>query len=246
MFQTYNLATEQSNYSTQQQGVNLSQTSFDKDTEFITKIDFTQIEEMDPSLYDGHRVIFDSELAVEVKLIDDEDEGAFESLKLKVMILGDERQPINIKMEMTSESDIFFLYKNITNEDKFRVIQEQQALSLEFTDFSAMLMKILQNCQKPQTTFITIFTLDNEEKKGYLEFYQDTEFRRVEMLRIEFEEADEDTIKNHITYRLTSIRQKTTLMQERIKDVMAIVEEKNPMLVSEIYKATPSLYVQQR
>ncbi len=67
-------------------------------------------------------------------------------------------------------------------------------------------------------------TLDNEEKKAFLEFFQDTEFRRVDMLRVDFEESDEDTIKSLITYRLSASKQKTTLMQERIKDVLAIVE----------------------
>ena len=44
------------------------------------------------------------------------------------------------------------------------------------------------------------------------------------MLRVDFEESDEDTVKSLITYRLSSSKQKTTLMQERIKDVLAIVE----------------------
>lgn len=44
------------------------------------------------------------------------------------------------------------------------------------------------------------------------------------MLKIDLDECDEDTIKSLITYRMTATQQKTTLMQERIKDVLSIVE----------------------
>lgn len=39
-----------------------------------------------------------------------------------------------------------------------------------------------------------------------------------------------------ITYRLNSIKQKTILVQERTKDILTIVQEKNAPLLSEIYK----------
>jgi hypothetical protein len=53
----------------------------------------------------------------------------------------------------------------------------------------------------------------------------------VELLKIELEACDEETLKNMITYRISSTKQKTVLMQERLKDIMNIVKEKNPVLV---------------
>ena len=41
------------------------------DTHFLTNIDFSQIDEMDPNLFNGHKVIFDSDIELEVRLIDD-------------------------------------------------------------------------------------------------------------------------------------------------------------------------------
>ena len=87
-------------------------------------------------------------------------------------------------------------------------------------------------------SFIGRFTLDTEDKKGFLEFLQDTEYRRVELLKIELEACDEETLKNMITYRISSTKQKTVLMQERLKDIMTIVKDKNPILLQEIYKGT--------
>ena len=38
---------------------------------------------------------------------------------------GDERHPLNVKLELTSDNDIFFLYQTVVNEDKYKVLQEQ-------------------------------------------------------------------------------------------------------------------------
>ena len=41
------------------------------DTNFLTAIDFSQIDEMDPNFFNGHKAIFDSDVSLEIKIIDD-------------------------------------------------------------------------------------------------------------------------------------------------------------------------------
>jgi hypothetical protein len=41
------------------------------DANFLTAIDFSQIDEMDPNFFNGHRAIFDSDVSLEIKIIDD-------------------------------------------------------------------------------------------------------------------------------------------------------------------------------
>ena len=57
-------------------------------------------------------------------------------------------------------------------------------------------------------------------------------------MRIDLEACDEETLKNMVTNCISSTKQKTILMQERLKDIMMIVKDKNPVLLSEIYKGT--------
>ena len=38
---------------------------------FLTNIDFSQIDEMDPNLFNGHKVIFESDIELEIRLIED-------------------------------------------------------------------------------------------------------------------------------------------------------------------------------
>jgi hypothetical protein len=47
-----------------------------------------------------------------------------ETFKVKVFILGDERHPLNVKVELTSDHDIFFLFETVVNEDRYKAIQE--------------------------------------------------------------------------------------------------------------------------
>ena len=65
---------------------------------------------------------------------------------------------------------------------------------------------MLTNCQKPGTSFIGCFNLDAEDRRGVLEFYQDTEYRRVDLLKIEMEACDEETLKNMVTFRISSTK----------------------------------------
>jgi preprotein translocase subunit Sec63 len=62
-------------------------------------------------------------------------------------------------------------------------------------------------------------------------------------LKLDLEACDEETLKNMVTYRISSTKQKTTLMQERLKDIMNIVKEKNPILMQEVYKGAQNLAV---
>ena len=147
-----------------------------------------------------------------------------------------------MKLELTSDNDIFFLYQIVVSEDKYKQIQEMNGLHSDFSDFPQVLLKMLGNCCNKTaltSSFIGSVTLEGEDsRRGMVEFFQDTEYRRVDLLKIELEQCDEETLKNMVTYRISSTKQKTVLMQERLKDIMNIVKAKNPVLLQEIYKGT--------
>lgn len=42
-------------------------------------------------------------------------------------------------------------------------------------------------------------------------------------MKLEMDEVDEAVVKSQITYRINAMKQKTTMMYERMKDVMGIV-----------------------
>jgi hypothetical protein len=77
----------------------------------LSNIDNISIEEIDPSLTEGHRLSFDREVPLELRL--DENEGihevaSFEAIRVKMLILGEETNPSQIRIELSCENDLFF------------------------------------------------------------------------------------------------------------------------------------------
>ena len=62
-----------------------------RDLSLMSALDYTAIEEMDPSIADGYRVIYDRETPFELRLQDSEDGpqevGTLEPIKVKILIL---------------------------------------------------------------------------------------------------------------------------------------------------------------
>jgi len=83
-------------------------------------------------------------LIVVIGTIDEDKEPEREVFKIKVLVLvslrkvilqGDERHPLNIKVQLSSDHDIFFLFETVLNEDQYKVLQVSQGLHAEFSDF---------------------------------------------------------------------------------------------------------------
>jgi len=62
----------------------------------------------------GFRVIYDKEVPIELRLVEEErdstEAGTLESIKTKILIQGEIESPESVKIELTSEADLFFHY----------------------------------------------------------------------------------------------------------------------------------------
>ena len=107
---------------------------------------------MDPSLAEGHRVTYDREVPFELRVQDadsgPQEVGTLEAIKCKLLLLGDEQNPAHIRIELTSENDLFFHYTHSVDESGFRQMQEGQKLMIDFPDYCSVVMKMLNNCIK--------------------------------------------------------------------------------------------------
>ena len=77
----------------------------------IGNLDFSQIEELDPSLADGHRMIYERQVPFELRLEDTngpQDSATFEVIGAKILIMGDDSIPSHLRIELSCENDLFF------------------------------------------------------------------------------------------------------------------------------------------
>merc|ERR1719506_1627358 len=112
-----------------------SATSFEErsvqsNASFLEAFDFTAIEEMDPSLAEGHRVVYDRECPFELRVPDEsgpQEVGTLEAIKCKILVLGEENNPHHCRIELSSENDLFFHYTQSVDEQQFKQMQETQS-----------------------------------------------------------------------------------------------------------------------
>ncbi|CAD7936671.1 unnamed protein product [Amoebophrya sp. A120] len=212
----------------------------DTSKSFLDSFDFTAIEEMDPSLTEGHRVTYDRECPFELRVQDadtgPQEVGTLEAIKCKILLLGDEQQPNHIRIELTSENDLFFHYTHSVDEQGFRQMQESQKLMIDFPDYCSVVIKMLNNCIKEPHSFLAVFVMQRDGH-ARLDFIQNMEYKFVELLSCDFVASPEEVVRQQISFRYNSVKTKLSLMQARLQDVNALVKVKNPSLLLQLQKA---------
>lgn len=212
------------------------------DAESLHLVDLSAIEELDPSLADGASIIYDREVPIEVRnQVGDEPirQGVTETIKVKLLVVGSEQDPSKVRIELSSEADLFFHYVHNIDEEGFRRIQEQQKLMISFSEYSHVLIRMLNACIKETHTHMAILLMYGESL-ARLDFIQNMEYKFVDLLSCAFERSPDEIVQHHITYRYNTLKQKLAIMQARLHDINSLVKTKNPSLLLQLQKYTAS------
>lgn len=206
--------------------------------------DLSAIEEIDPSLTEGHRVVYDREVPFELRMQDAEtgpqEVGNLEAIRCKILSLGDEQSPEQCRIELTSENDLFFHYTHNVDEHTFRSMQERQKLMIDFPDYISVVIKMLTRCIKEPNSFLAVFIMQRDGH-ARLDVIQNMEYKFVELLSCEFVASTEDHVRQQITFRYNSVKSRLALMQARLQDINSLVRVKSPALLLQLQKPPPRL-----
>lgn len=217
--------------------------SVQSNASFLEAFDFTAIEEMDPSLAEGHHVVYDRECPFELRVQDAEsgpqEVGTLEAVRCKILAMGDEQNPQHCRIELTSENDLFFHYTHSVDDHGFRSMQEHQKLMIDFPDYVTVLVKMLNNCIKEPHSYLAVFVMQRDGH-ARLDFIQNMEYKFVELLSCDFIASPEEVVRQQITFRYNSSKSRLALMQARLQDINALVKVKNPSLLLQLQKTPPS------
>ena len=218
--------------------------SKDKAESLMNSMDFRTIEQMDPSVADGYAVIYDREVPFELRLQDSKDGpqevGTLEAIKVKILILGEDGNPNSLRIELSSEKDLYFEYMHVIVESGFRMVQEGQKLMVDFTDYSNVLIRMLNSCIKEPHSHLAVFIMQRDGQ-ARLEFIQNMQYKFVELLSCNFHRSPDELVRQQITYRYNSLKSRLALMQARLQDVNALVKIKNPSLLKQLTTSPPRL-----
>ena len=116
--------------STKSSMYNYNNSISDSSNNVLANFDFSEIDAKDPSLSEGHKLIYNREVPFELRLEDNDgpqEVASFEAIRCKILIGGEENNPVQIRLELSCENDLFFhftsdiakklikLYKKIKN-----------------------------------------------------------------------------------------------------------------------------------
>lgn len=210
--------------------------------ELLDAVENLQPEQMDPSLVNGYYIFYEREVPFELRVSEAADMpqevGALEAIRVKILLKGDQQQPDALRVELTSETNLFFHYVHELTEASFHDLQEGQKLMVEFAEYSSVLLRMLNNCIKEPHTHLAVFIM-HDSGEARLDFIQNMEYKFVELLSCRFSNSSEEEIRDQITFRYNTIKSRLALMQARLADVNALVKIKNPSLLLQLQR-TPA------
>ena len=210
----------------------------DSGNNILCNFDFSEIDAKDPSLSEGHKLLYNREVPFELRLEDNDgpqEVASFESIRCKVLTAGEENNIIQIRIELSCENDLFFHFTSDIDEETFKIMQENQKLTVNFKEFSNLLKRLFNNCVNEPQSYISVFIMQ-KEGTGRLDFIQNIEYKFIELLSIDFVNSPDDTVRKQIGYRYNALRTKMEMMQERIVAINNIIKIKNPSLLHQINK----------
>jgi hypothetical protein len=210
-------------------------------TALVSGLENLDLEDLDPNLGEGFKIIFDREIPIELRLQDNntgaQEAGTLESIKTKIMIQGELQNPSVLKMELTSESDLFFNYVCVVEDNSYAKMRDEQKLNIDMNGLPNLLIKIFNNCQKdPNTYFAVLFITGDGPAR--LDFIQNLEYKFLELLTLDFAPASEEAVRQNITFRYNVMKAKCNYLQDKLKQVSELVKLKNPSLLLHLQKGT--------
>ena len=205
-------------------------------------LEYNAVDEQDPSLADGFHVFYDREVPFELRSMAasemPQNVGALEAIRVKILVKGDAHAPDDMRVELTSESNLFFHYAHRLDTSNFHELQEGQKLMVEFSEYPTVLLKMLNHCIKEPHTHLAVFVMQSNGE-ARLDFIQNMEYKFVELLSCKFVASAEDVVREQISFRYNSIKSRLALMQARLADVNALVKIKNPSLLLQLQRTPP-------
>ena len=184
--------------------------------------EFRLIEEMDPSVADGGHIVYDREVPVELRSAEGDD-GVLEGLKMKLVVNGDDNSPSTVRLEVSSEAELFFHYTCVINAQGYLQLREDQKLMCEFREFPITLSKMINQVIREPNTFVAVLLL-GKDGHSTLQLLQNLEFKFVELLALPLRESPDALVRSHITYRYNAMRSRLSIMTARLQDVSALVK----------------------
>lgn len=176
---------------------------------------------MDPSQTKGFALKFQVQIPVELRVMETADQlGTIENIDFKLFVKGPKANPSEIKVELTSEVDLFFHYTHIRNVENFRDVQEKHKLLIKLNDYPGLLEKLLNSVIITPAKYLAVFYM-NREGGARFDVIQNISYKFLELVSCDFYISHDSLVRKSVIYRFTTQK---NLMNEVEQQILAFQE----------------------
>uniref|UniRef100_A0A7R9VLS3 Spindle assembly abnormal protein 6 N-terminal domain-containing protein n=1 Tax=Chlamydomonas euryale TaxID=1486919 RepID=A0A7R9VLS3_9CHLO len=208
----------------------------------VAAFDYPSIEAMDPSLVDGLQMFYEREAPFEIRSGTDvaspTEVGALEAVRVKILVKADGGALTRVRVELSSESNLFFHYAHDMDADKFKAMQQSQKLMVNFPDYPTVLLRMVNNCIREPHINLAVLVMQHTGE-ARLDFIQNMEYKFVELLSCSYFASPEDVVRQQVSYRYNLVKARLVLMQARLADVNSLLKVKSPGLMLQLQRTPP-------
>ena len=194
-------------------------------------------EPIDPSLKNGHRLIMVQRIPIELRIQEEgqpSQVGKMVDIDCKLLALYRGKTLSEVRLEITTEADLFFNYSHYLNADNFRGTQQDHKLLVNLNDYPDMLQRLLVNCANKPQEFISIFTM---RRNGWarLDFVQNLKCKFLELLTCDFIISKQDEIRENVMYRFEHTKWELASEGKHLKGVMDFLKHNCPSVLQKVF-----------
>lgn len=111
------------------------------------------LDDLDPTTAGGFRLTYAKEAPLEVRMQTTDaapsEAGTLEAILCKVAVReGDDGRVKQVKVELSSEADMFFHYTHIVDDKGFAAMRDEQKLMIDFASYASVLASSFNNAIK--------------------------------------------------------------------------------------------------
>lgn len=154
-----------------------------------------------------------------------------EAIIVKLLTRGTEDGLASMRIELSSETDLFFYYSHALTAETFGALREEQRLKIDFMEFPDSLIKMFNSCIRDAKVYVAILKLF-VDGTAQLEFVQNTDYKTVELLSLRFRQSEDELVQRHVTFRYNSVKRSLAVAKSRLHEMTSMVKARNPSLLA--------------
>lgn len=122
------------------------------------------------------------------------------------------------------------------DEESFEELKASQNLKADYDNFLSLLVKDLNHCMKSPQELKAMFVIDGAEK-AQMSFLQNVEYKVLEVIKLPFQAASEEIIRQSIVFRYNVLKTKVLYTQSKLRETGQLIKLKSPSILAQLEKS---------